>query len=124
MISSALAVKPLLIVVAVSWTLLAGTGLLLRSAYKDAAVASERAETATESARMCSRGVQAIKDSQEAKNKSAEKAIKAARTDADKLRQRADQVLAAPPAGTKDCEAAQVVVNEWLANMIKSAKTQ
>lgn len=118
-ILSGLTVKPLLIALAVSLAANASLGWLWLGARDNAAVASERAVTATESARKCGSGVDKLNAENEAKSAAADKAVADAKKAATPLRQRADRILAAPPASADDCEAAKAVADDFLASRVK-----
>jgi len=74
-------------------------------------------EHTVDAARECSRGVEALRLEADKRVRAARAAIAAAELRASQRDQRADQILATPPAvAGDDCASAQAQVDDWLAN--------
>lgn len=108
---------PLLIVLAVLLASNAYTGWAWLQARDRAATLQERLDNTVDVARECSRGVEALQTAAEKRAAAARVAIAAAEKRAIQRDQRADMILATPPAVVgNDCASAQIQVDEWLSN--------
>lgn len=91
------------------------TGWAWLQARDRAATLQERLDNTVDVARECSRGVEALQAQADKRAAAARVAIAAAEKRAAAGNQRADVILAKPPAVVgDDCASAQIQVDEWL----------
>jgi len=106
---------PLLLALGVLLVSNAATGWAWLQARDRAATLQEQLVNTVDVARECSRGVEALRTEADKRARAARAAVAAAEKRAAAGDQRADQILATPPAVVgDDCASAQAQVDDWL----------